>query len=272
MTVADRVDQCGRFESGPRVNYWGPFAADPAIGTSMEPGDVYFNTATQLMMALDSTKTRWAPTGKSIIQRVVRSDNGYDAPPVRQVPGAGGQIVWLAGARGGVKRLESIAQAAPTSEDNNAIYWISLQDNPELNARIAVQQFNVGVPDAYMIVGWYTVGGGANAVWLVADAAASANWRMRVNRAGATTDHATVIPIVVGEFIRVKFMRVIATGDLQVYINDVLAVTVPAANLPATATMMEEWRYTRPVIPAVLAQLDIDYCETTLNRNLAVTP
>jgi hypothetical protein len=52
----------------------------------------------------------------------------------------------------------------------------------------------------------------------------------------------------------------------------VLAVTVPAVNLPLAATMMEEWRYTRPVIPAVMAQLDVDYCDTTLNRNTAVTP
>jgi hypothetical protein len=263
-------NQCGRYEDGLRHHYWGLLAADPVVTVAMEVGDAYFNTTHQILMTLDIDRTRWVPAGKFLPTRCVRSDNGYDAPPVRQVVGAGGAIAWIANARGGVKRFTSIAQAAPTSEDNNAIYWISLQDDPELNARFAVQQFNVGVPDAYMIVGWYSIVG-ADAVWLVADAAASANWRMRVTRAGATTDHATAVPVVIGQYIRTKF-KMLANGDLQCYINDVLAVTVPAANLPAQATMMEEWRFTRPVIPAILAELDIDYCETTLGRNMAVTP
>ena len=193
-----------------------------------------------------------------------------DAPPITEIPGAGGSIAWING-RGGLKRLTAVIAGAETYEHNNACDWISLQDAPRLYSRWTAQQWNAGVPDSFQAVGWRDWAN-TNCVWFQWDAAVvGGTITIRANRAGATTIHDTGVAAVAGQFHVCELIST-AAGVITCYIDGTLVHTLAAAEVPVVTTLMEEWKYSACVAPAILSELDYDVVYTVLSRNTGVAP
>jgi hypothetical protein len=230
----------GRDLTGCRPNFWGPFAADPPLATSIQilPGDVYFNTTTRQMRMVDATRRAWVTVGPPRIY-----DDFTDAALnthkwTAGVAGGGTVAMLVAGASyvNGAVRLNDSGAGGDNHAEISAGTNLSLQRGSLTLITFRIQLSSIAAGLGARVRAILFNAGAFNAVgnWAGFEfaAAVNANWRIRSSVGGAAVvDADSGVAAVAGAITELTI--VIYANIAYLYINGVQVGTISAANLTA---------------------------------------
>lgn len=230
------IDQCGRDFNPPFEHYWGGYAADPPIGSQMMPGDLYFNTTTKTLKAVDPTHEAWIPLGPPKIFDDFTNSLLDVYKWTVTAAGAGTVVIPVnEGEVDGAVRLRDTGAAV----DNSA--QISLGTNRCIQkARLKI--FRVRLKLGSIIAGngvrvrvvlHHDGLFGAVGDWFgfEFDAVTSANWRLKSTIAGAAVVNVnTGVVVPLNTYVELTIV-ITALGLAYAYIDDAYVGQISAANL-----------------------------------------